>query len=207
MSEPLPPIVLPPSSDLSLISALIKNLESNPDSYEFLQPVDYIGLGLHDYPSIIKTPMDISSVKAKLQNGQYATTEAALMDLQLIWDNCRHYNMSDSTIVHQANNMEKQMKRVCQTLKLDYDGALLQKRLRDQENQVPHEDKLEFTRLAKKASEPVLAEVVRLIQQRAPRCIENTDTNRLRIRVDDLDKLTFAEVMEVVRRCEEPVSS
>jgi len=207
MSEPLPPMVLPPSSDLSLISALIKSLESSSDSYEFLQPVDYIGLGLHDYPAVIKHPMDISSVKAKLLAGEYASTEAALLDLQLIWDNCKHYNMSDSAIVHQASSMEKLMKRVCQTLKLDYDGVMAQKRLRDQENQVPHEDKLEFTRLAKKASEPVLAEVVRVIQQRAPRCLENTDVNRLRIRVDDLDKPTFAEVMEVVRRCEEPSNS
>ena len=98
--------------------------------------------------------------------------------------------------------MEKLMKRVCQTLKLDYEGVIQQKRLRDQENQVPHEEKLEFTRLSKKASEPMLAEVVRIIQANAPRCIENTDVNRLRIRVDDIDKGTFAKVMEVLRRCE-----
>ena len=89
-------MVVPPASDLSLIGTLIKSLESNPDSYEFLQPVDYIGLGLHDYPTVIKNPMDISSVKTKLNSGQYPTAEAALLDLQLIWDNCKYYNMSDS---------------------------------------------------------------------------------------------------------------
>ncbi len=43
--------------------SLLQMLESDENSQEFRQPVDYISLGLLDYPTIIKTPMDLSSVK------------------------------------------------------------------------------------------------------------------------------------------------
>lgn len=37
----------------------------------FLQPVNYVELGLHDYPKIIKRPMDLGTVRQKLESGQY----------------------------------------------------------------------------------------------------------------------------------------
>jgi len=48
---------------LSKASSLLSLLENEPQAYEFLKPVDYIGLGLYDYPSIIKNPMDLSTIK------------------------------------------------------------------------------------------------------------------------------------------------
>ncbi len=43
--------------------ALVQALENDGQSIEFRQPVDYVGLGLTDYPTIIKNPMDLSTVK------------------------------------------------------------------------------------------------------------------------------------------------
>lgn len=37
--------------------------ETDPQAYAFLEPVDYIGLNLLDYPDIIKNPMDLGTVK------------------------------------------------------------------------------------------------------------------------------------------------
>jgi len=42
---------------------LLQSLENDPQSFEFKHPVDYIGLGLIDYPKIIKHPMDLSTAK------------------------------------------------------------------------------------------------------------------------------------------------
>lgn len=75
---------------------LIKLLERHNDSYEFRYPVDYIGLGLPDYPEIIKVPMDLSTVKKNLKAGEYPSMQDFLLDIQLIWDNCKLYNPEES---------------------------------------------------------------------------------------------------------------
>ena len=50
-------------SQISRAESLLQVLESDDQSIEYRQPVDYIGLGLIDYPSIVKQPMDLSTVK------------------------------------------------------------------------------------------------------------------------------------------------
>jgi bromodomain-containing factor 1 len=75
---------------------LLKTLERHSDSYDFRHPVDYISLGLPDYPDIIKYPMDLSTVKKNLKAGEYETLQDFIMDVQLIWDNCRLYNPIES---------------------------------------------------------------------------------------------------------------
>ena len=85
---------------LSLVTAL----ESDPQSLEFRKPVDFTTLGLLDYPAIVKKPMDLSTIKVrpflpsqkKLKSGKYETIEEVLADVQLIWDNCKAYNLPKS---------------------------------------------------------------------------------------------------------------
>ena len=50
----------------SRAEALIQALVNDYRSVEFRQPVDYISLGIIDYPAIIKNPMDLSTVKVSL---------------------------------------------------------------------------------------------------------------------------------------------
>lgn len=85
---------------------LIQTLENDPQAAEFRHPVDYVRLGLLDYPSIVRQPMDLSTVKVstgimkrakkKVKAGKYETLDEALADIQLIWDNCMTYNQQDS---------------------------------------------------------------------------------------------------------------
>ena len=81
---------------LKKVNIIIQSLFNNSDSVDFRQPVDWKGFGLTDYPLIIKSPMDLGTVKKKLINNKYETVEAVLDDMQLIWDNCKSYNQSDS---------------------------------------------------------------------------------------------------------------
>jgi hypothetical protein len=62
------------------------------DSFDFREPVDWKGMGLTDYLSIVKYPMDLSTVMKKLKEERYSRVEEGLDDLQLIWDNCKAYN-------------------------------------------------------------------------------------------------------------------
>ncbi|MEE4248211.1 MAG: hypothetical protein V2I33_22710 [Kangiellaceae bacterium] len=46
---------------------LLKNLEKEEESYQFHFPVDWEALGLEDYPIIVKSPMDLSTIKRKIK--------------------------------------------------------------------------------------------------------------------------------------------
>ena len=65
-----------------------------------------------DYPEIVKRPMDFSTIKDELLKGtKYVIFEDVFNDIQLIWDNCKTYNMAGSEIYKLAEYMEKLTKR------------------------------------------------------------------------------------------------
>ena len=71
-----------------------------------------IELGLLDYPQIVKRPMDFATIKtALLKGGKFVTFEDVFNEIQLIWDNCKTYNMAGSEIYKLAEYMEKLSKR------------------------------------------------------------------------------------------------
>ena len=49
--------------DINKLKNILSKIEDDPKSYEFKEPVDYEGLGLDDYLSVIENPMDLSTVK------------------------------------------------------------------------------------------------------------------------------------------------
>ena len=81
------------------VSQLLQSLMDSQDSFEFREPVDYVALGLLDYPMVVKRPMDLGTVRRNLGNNSYETVEGCLADIQLIWDNCKLYNTSDNVVV------------------------------------------------------------------------------------------------------------
>ena len=59
--------------------------------------------------------MDFSTIKKALhKGGKYETYEDVFADIQLIWDNCKTYNMAGSEIYKLAEYMEKLAKRSVQ---------------------------------------------------------------------------------------------
>jgi hypothetical protein len=55
--------------------------------------------------------MDFNTLKTNLLDGKFQTYEDFLSDLQLIWDNCKLYNMIGSEIYKLAERMEKMSRR------------------------------------------------------------------------------------------------
>lgn len=55
--------------------------------------------------------MDFNTLKNSLLDGKFQTYEDFLSDLQLIWDNCKLYNMIGSEIYKLAERMEKMSRR------------------------------------------------------------------------------------------------
>ncbi|KAF5823118.1 putative chromatin remodeler Bromodomain family [Helianthus annuus] len=60
-----------------------------------MQPVDVVGLGLHDYYEIIEKPMDFSTIKNKMEakdGSGYKNVREICADVRLIFKNAMKYN-------------------------------------------------------------------------------------------------------------------
>lgn len=49
---------------------IVCSILSRPESQVFREPVDWKGLGLTDYPDIVKNPMDLGTVKKNIEKGE-----------------------------------------------------------------------------------------------------------------------------------------
>lgn len=63
-----------------------------------MEPVDVEGLGLTDYYDIIKNPIDLSTIRHKLDAKQYATPPEFRDDVLLMCENCFIYNPEDQPV-------------------------------------------------------------------------------------------------------------
>lgn len=91
--------------DLGAIRAKMRKrlaaIASTPEAEEwFNDPVDYEALGLDDYLSIVKEPMDLSTVRSKLTT--YRTVEAFEADVAKVFKNALVYNRDDSAVAKAA---------------------------------------------------------------------------------------------------------
>lgn len=78
----------------------------------FRLPVDFIALGLDDYPIIVKEPMDLSTVRKKLRNRDYATASQFTADMRKIWQNSFTYNQKFSPIYNMTTEMSDYFERL-----------------------------------------------------------------------------------------------
>lgn len=70
----------------------------DPESLPFRQPVDPQLLGIPDYFDIVKNPMDLSTIKRKLDTGQYQEPWQYVDDVWLMFNNAWLYNRKTSRV-------------------------------------------------------------------------------------------------------------
>lgn len=87
------------SRDLKQFYKLLLCILSRNESFAFREPVDWKGMGLTDYPSIVKHPMDLGTIKFNLESNKYATLDEAAADVRLVWSNCMLYNRNGSEVL------------------------------------------------------------------------------------------------------------
>uniref|UniRef100_A0A3Q1HDW4 Bromodomain containing 4 n=1 Tax=Anabas testudineus TaxID=64144 RepID=A0A3Q1HDW4_ANATE len=75
-------------------------------AWPFYKPVDAKALGLHDYHDIIKHPMDLSTIKKKLDTRQYRDAQEFAADIRLMFSNCYKYNPPDHDVVSMAHKLQ-----------------------------------------------------------------------------------------------------
>ncbi|XP_059415410.1 bromodomain-containing protein 4 isoform X5 [Carassius carassius] len=94
---------------LRYCSGIVKDMFAKKHAayaWPFYKPVDVDALGLHDYHDIIKHPMDLSTIKDKLENRQYRDAQEFAADVRLMFSNCYKYNPPDHEVVAMARKLQ-----------------------------------------------------------------------------------------------------
>lgn len=81
-----------------LSKTVMKIVWKHQFSWPFQQPVDTAKLNLPDYHKIIKKPMDLGTIKKRLENNYYWKAQEAIDDFQTMFDNCYIYNKPVSVL-------------------------------------------------------------------------------------------------------------
>jgi hypothetical protein len=92
-------------------SNTIKNLKKNKSAGPFLEPVDIVKFNIPHYPDIVKQPMDLRTVQAKVNAREYSSLDQFVDDVRLIFSNCYKFNGTDSPISLMAAEVEKAFDR------------------------------------------------------------------------------------------------
>uniref|UniRef100_A0A3Q3X3T5 Bromodomain-containing protein 2 n=1 Tax=Mola mola TaxID=94237 RepID=A0A3Q3X3T5_MOLML len=97
------------SPQLRYCSGLLKEMLSKKHvayAWPFYTPVDAAALGLHDYHDIIKCPMDLSTIKRKVDCREYRDAQQFASDVRLMFSNCYKYNPPDHDVVSMARKLQ-----------------------------------------------------------------------------------------------------
>ncbi|XP_069800404.1 bromodomain-containing protein 2 isoform X2 [Dendropsophus ebraccatus] len=97
------------SEQLKYCNGILKELLSKKHAayaWPFYKPVDASALGLHDYHEIIKHPMDLSTIKKKMENREFHDAQEFAADVRLMFSNCYKYNPPDHDVVAMARKLQ-----------------------------------------------------------------------------------------------------
>ncbi|XP_056124189.1 bromodomain-containing protein 3a isoform X2 [Rhinichthys klamathensis goyatoka] len=97
------------SEQLKYCEVILKEMLSKKHAayaWPFYKPVDAEALELHDYHDIIKHPMDLSTVKKKMDSREYQDAQTFAADVRLMFSNCYKYNPPDHEVVAMARKLQ-----------------------------------------------------------------------------------------------------
>ncbi|XP_004294084.1 PREDICTED: transcription factor GTE4-like isoform 2 [Fragaria vesca subsp. vesca] len=83
---------------LKSCTTLLEKLMKHKHGWVFNKPVDAKGLGLHDYYKIVKHPMDLGTVKSRLDKNWYKTAAEFAEDVRLTFNNAMLYNPKEQDV-------------------------------------------------------------------------------------------------------------
>mmetsp|Transcript_39754 Transcript_39754/g.45633 ORF Transcript_39754/g.45633 Transcript_39754/m.45633 type:complete len:115 (+) Transcript_39754:301-645(+) len=109
-----------------------------------------------------------------------------------------------------AEDLERTSKKMVQKLKATLGISTTNKRTReeevnrtdedeeedDEETEIPFDERIKFTDNVRKLTIEQMTALVRMIQEECPSVLEDLDSDKLQIKVDDIDRASFEKLME-----------
>ena len=95
---------------------VLKKLTDHECSWIFMQPVDPVELNLPDYFDVVKTPMDLGSIKKRMENNCYKSILDFAADVRLTFDNAVTYNGDGSDVCKVAREMKLTFEKLYQVM-------------------------------------------------------------------------------------------
>ncbi|XP_041991581.1 transcription factor GTE4-like isoform X2 [Salvia splendens] len=96
-----------PSHILKNCNALLERLMKHKHGWVFNKPVDAVALGLHDYFEIIRNPMDLGTVKGRLNQNWYKSPMEFAEDVVRTFQNAMTYNPKGQDVYVMAEQLCK----------------------------------------------------------------------------------------------------
>ena len=84
---------------------LVKSLMKRSQGVHFSRPVEWKKMGLHDYPKLIKEPMDLGTISERIAKPFYQRLEHFVNDVRLVWKNAFIFNAPDSLYFKAAKTL------------------------------------------------------------------------------------------------------
>ncbi|KAJ0785421.1 putative chromatin remodeler Bromodomain family [Helianthus annuus] len=104
-------VALPPATGNPMLmkqcETLLKRLMGHNFGWVFNTPVDVVALKIPDYHTVIKHPMDLGTVKTKLNSGKYADPWGFAADVRLTFSNAMTYNPRGNDVHVMAETLSK----------------------------------------------------------------------------------------------------
>lgn len=101
-------------------SALLDKLMKHKHGWVFNTPVDPEALGLHDYFDVIKHPMDLGTVKSRLNMNWYKSPREFAEDVRLSFSNAMTYNPKGQDVHVMAEQLSKIFEEKWSVIEDDY---------------------------------------------------------------------------------------
>jgi hypothetical protein len=113
-------IPLSPEKELEFCRDLIQRMFKGPGFWTrlvgpFKNPVDPAVDNVPNYFDVVKRPMDLRSIQAKMNKGEYATSAEFEADIRLIFQNCYEYWTQDDPIFKNCTDFENYFNNVWST--------------------------------------------------------------------------------------------
>lgn len=159
-----------------------------------------------DYPTIIKHPMDLGTVKKKIKNKEYATLFECGGDVRLVWSNCMTYNADGSDFFKLAEALKKkwetQYSKLLEEIGTSNTAAGgvgvedSNNNSKDISNKVSLQDKRNMAKMLYQITKEDLGRVLVNIESKCPAAIKrNASEDELELNIDAITAPVMQELM------------